>query len=188
MLTFPISHSHRFLLCQPADTDLFLIANLVSRYLFDYIPILVSIMRMCHLKIAFFKHDTYLFEEAPRGRYWYTKALKKLNKNWSISARRWGWCPQWVEGFRYGAGPAPSTLLYRWGRWEGEGFVDIGCLPLEWWALLGVEDGFNIFLQCVSNLTWRWFNQGSPPSSSRTADRIGNSLQWNCSFRISKLF
>ena len=41
----------------------------------------------------------------------------------------------------------------------------------------GYSDGFNIYLHCLSNLTWRWFNQGSPPSSSRTADRIGNSLQ-----------
>ena len=92
-----------------------------------------------------FLHGTYWFEEAQRGRYWYTKALKKLNRNWSICAGRWGWCPQWVEGFRYGAGPAPSTIVYRWGRWEREGFVDVGCLPLEWGALLGVEDSFNIF-------------------------------------------
>ena len=53
MLTFPISHTHIFLLCQPTDPDLFLIANLASRYLFDYITILMSIRRIWHFKIAF---------------------------------------------------------------------------------------------------------------------------------------
>ena len=77
---------------------------------------------------------------------------------WRLDTRRWSIPPP----------PLGNSAEKRRSRthWppgaEGRGFP-------EW------ESSLHKIPQC-SILTWRWFSQGSPPSSSRTAVKIGKSL------------